>query len=51
MPGAIITPHIAGSGRHVRQEIAGVVLDDLEKFFEGKQVANRVTVAMLDRMT
>jgi phosphoglycerate dehydrogenase-like enzyme len=51
MPGAIITPHIAGSGRHVRQEIARVVLDDLEKFFKGKQVANRVTVAMLDRMT
>ena len=32
MPGAIVTPHIAGSGRHVRQEIAWVVLDDLEKF-------------------
>jgi len=51
MPGVIITPHIAGSGRHVRQEIARVVLDDLEKFFRGKRVANRVTVAMLDRMT
>ncbi len=51
MPGAIITPHIAGSGRHVRQEIARVVVDDLEKFFQGKQVANRVSVAMLDRMT
>ena len=51
MPGAIITPHIAGSGCHVRQEIARVVLDDLEKFFNGRQVANRVTVAMLDRMT
>jgi phosphoglycerate dehydrogenase-like enzyme len=51
MPGAIITPHIAGSGRHVRQEIAHVVVDDLEKFFGGQQVANRVSVAMLDRMT
>jgi phosphoglycerate dehydrogenase-like enzyme len=51
MPGAIVTPHIAGSGRHVRQEIARVVLDDLESFFKGKQVANRVTTAMLDRMT
>ena len=50
-PGAIITPHFAGSGRHVRQEIARVVLDDLEKFFKGKPVANRVSVAMLDRMT
>jgi phosphoglycerate dehydrogenase-like enzyme len=51
MPGAIITPHIAGSGRHVRQEIARVILDDLDKFFKGNQVVNRVTVAMLDRMT
>jgi phosphoglycerate dehydrogenase-like enzyme len=51
MPGAIVTPHIAGSGSHVRQEIARVVLDDLERFFHGKRVENRVTVAMLDRMT
>jgi len=51
MPGAIVTPHIAGSGSHVRREIARVVLDDLENFFGGKQVNNRVTVAMLDRMT
>ena len=51
MPGAIVTPHIAGSGRHVRQEIAGVVLDDLEKFFRGKRVENRVTISRLDRMT
>jgi len=51
IPGAIITPHIAGSGRHVRQEIARVALDDLEQFFMGNQVANRVTAAMLDRMT
>ena len=29
MQGAIITPHIAGSGQRVREEIAGVVLDDL----------------------
>jgi phosphoglycerate dehydrogenase-like enzyme len=51
MQGAIITPHIAGSGRHVRREIARVVLDDLERFFKGRQVANRVTATMLDRMT
>ena len=49
--GAIITPHIAGSGRYVRQEMARVVLDDLERFFKGKPVANRVNLAMLDRMT
>jgi phosphoglycerate dehydrogenase-like enzyme len=51
IPGAIVTPHIAGSGRHVRQEIAGVVLDDLARFFNGRPVQNRVTTTMLDRMT
>jgi phosphoglycerate dehydrogenase-like enzyme len=51
MPGAIVTPHIAGSGLHVRHEIARVVLDDLQKFFKDGQVANRVTTAMLERMT
>lgn len=51
MPGAIVTPHIAGSGRQVRQEIARVVLEDLEKFFRSNRVDNRVTPEMLDRMT
>jgi phosphoglycerate dehydrogenase-like enzyme len=51
MPGAIVTPHIAGSGRPVREGIARVVLDDLEKFFGGKRVENRVTTSMLNRMT
>jgi len=51
MPGAIVTPHIAGSGRQVREGIAHVVLDDLERFFSGKKVENRVTTSMLDRMT
>jgi phosphoglycerate dehydrogenase-like enzyme len=51
MPGAIVTPHIAGSGRRVREEIASVVLDDLQRFFTGKRVRNRVTSSMLARMT
>jgi phosphoglycerate dehydrogenase-like enzyme len=51
MQGAIVTPHIAGSGRSVREGIARVVLDDLERFFNGKRVENRVTTSMLDRMT
>jgi phosphoglycerate dehydrogenase-like enzyme len=51
MAGAIVTPHIAGSGRQVREGIARVVLDDLERFFSGKRVENRVTTSMLDRMT
>lgn len=50
-PGAIVTPHVAGSGRHVREQIAEVVIDDLERFFSGRRVRNRVTTAMLDRMT
>jgi len=51
MKGAVMTPHVAGSGRQVREDIANVVLDDLERFFRGKPVLNRVTTAMLDRMT
>ncbi|MGH9495425.1 MAG: NAD(P)-dependent oxidoreductase [Candidatus Sulfotelmatobacter sp.] len=51
LSGAIVTPHVAGSGRHVREEIAEVVIDDLERFFGGGRVRNRVTAAMLDRMT
>jgi phosphoglycerate dehydrogenase-like enzyme len=51
MPGAIVTPHIAGSGSHVRKGIADVVMDDLERFFRGERVRNRVTTAMLARMT
>jgi len=51
LPGAIVTPHIAGSGRRVREEIARVVIDDLQSFFSGKSVRNRVRTSMLHRMT
>ncbi len=51
LPGAIVTPHIAGSNRLVREQIADVVMDDLESFFAGRGVQNRVTAAMLARMT
>jgi phosphoglycerate dehydrogenase-like enzyme len=51
LPGAIVTPHIAGSGRHVRREIAKTVMNDLQDFFRGGDVRNRVTKAMLARMT
>ena len=51
LPGSIVTPHVAGSGRRVREQIAEVVLDDLEGFFRRGRVNNRVTTAMLDRMT
>ncbi len=51
LPGAIVTPHIAGSHRKVREQMAEVVLKDLENFFRGRKVKNRVTSDMLDRMT
>jgi phosphoglycerate dehydrogenase-like enzyme len=51
LPGAIITPHMAASNRQVRHDMADVVMDDLENFFKGKAVKNRVTTSMLARMT
>jgi phosphoglycerate dehydrogenase-like enzyme len=51
MPGAIITPHIAGGGLHVRRQIAKTVVEDLENFFHGRPVENRVTRRMLELMT
>lgn len=51
LPGAIITPHIAGGGRHVRRQIAEIVIADLENFFQGRPVQNRVTKQMLELMT
>jgi len=51
LPGAILTPHVAGSHRQVRVKMAQVVIDDLDLFFQGKKVQNRVTSAMLCRIT
>jgi phosphoglycerate dehydrogenase-like enzyme len=51
LPGAILTPHVAAANRQVRHDIADVVIDDLERFFRGRAVRNRVTTDMLDRMT
>src|SRR6185437_5244745 len=51
MPEAIITPHIAGGGLHVRRQIAKTVVEDLENFFHGRTVQNRVTRKMLELMT
>jgi phosphoglycerate dehydrogenase-like enzyme len=47
----MVTPHIAASNRLVREQIAEVVMNDLENFFAGRGVNNRVTTAMLARMT
>jgi phosphoglycerate dehydrogenase-like enzyme len=51
LPGAMVTPHIAASNRVVREQIADVVMDDLQSFFAGSSVKNRVTPSMLERMT
>lgn len=49
--GAILTPHVGSISRSVRQAITSVVLADIERFFSGQTVENRVTTQMLDRMT
>jgi phosphoglycerate dehydrogenase-like enzyme len=49
--GAILTPHVGAAQREVRDAIASIVLDDLERFFRGRPVRNRVTPSMLRRMT
>jgi phosphoglycerate dehydrogenase-like enzyme len=51
LPGAVLTPHVAAGALAVRRAMAGVVLDTLERFFRGGRIRNRVTAAMLDRMT
>jgi len=51
LTGAILTPHVAAANRKVRHDIADVVMDDLDSFFRGRRVHNRVTASMLDRMT
>jgi len=51
LPGAIVTPHIGGGGRRTRLEMAEVAIDELERFFRGEPVQNRVTTQMLSRMT
>jgi phosphoglycerate dehydrogenase-like enzyme len=49
--GAVLTPHVGAAQREVRARMADTVLDDLERFFDGRPVKNRVTTAMLERMT
>ena len=51
LPGAIVTPHVGGGSERARHEMADDLIDDLERFFRGKAVKNRVTSSMLARMT
>ena len=49
--GAVLTPHVGAAQRTVRREMAAIVMDDLDRFFAGRPVRNRVTTSMLRRMT
>jgi phosphoglycerate dehydrogenase-like enzyme len=51
LPGAIVTPHVGGGSEKARHEMADDLIDDLERFFRGVSVKQRVTTAMLARMT
>jgi len=51
LPGALVTPHIGGGGQRTRGEMTDEVLDELQRFFAGEPVRNRVTAKMLSRMT
>jgi phosphoglycerate dehydrogenase-like enzyme len=51
LPGAMVTPHIGGSGRNTRGEMADAAMDELHRFFNGEEVQQRVTKNMLSRMT
>jgi phosphoglycerate dehydrogenase-like enzyme len=51
LPGAMMTPHIGGGGRHTRGQMADAAMDELQRFFSGEAVQHRVTTRMLSRMT
>jgi len=51
LPGATVTPHVGAGALAVRRAMADIVLETLERFFAGRRLVNRVTPAMLDRMT
>lgn len=49
--GALVTPHVGAAAAAVRLAMADTVMTDLERFFAGQRPRNRVTAAMLERMT
>jgi phosphoglycerate dehydrogenase-like enzyme len=51
LAGAILTPHVGAGQREVRAAMADTVIDDLQRFFAGRRPRNRVSAAMLERMT
>jgi phosphoglycerate dehydrogenase-like enzyme len=50
-PGAVLTPHIGAGADAVRRQMAAIVINELERHFDGRRPRNRVTPAMLARMT
>jgi len=48
---AIVTPHVGAAPVEVRHAIVETVIEDLERFFRGERPRNRVSAAMLERMT
>ena len=51
MRGAVLTPHVGAAAGVVRQAMADLVVDALERHFRGERVKTRVTPRMLERMT
>jgi phosphoglycerate dehydrogenase-like enzyme len=49
--GALLTPHVASASVVVRRQMADVVLANLLAFARGRRPPNRVTRAMLSKMT
>jgi len=47
----VLTPHIGAGADVVRRQMAAIVIDELERHFDGRRARNRVTPAMLARMT
>ncbi len=48
---ALVTPHVGAAPVEVRHAMVETVLEDLERFFRGERPKNRVSAAMLERMT
>ncbi len=49
--GAVLTPHVGAGADSVRREMATLVIDELERHFDGRRPRHRVMPAMLARMT
>ena len=51
LPNVILTPHIAAGGIEVRRAMGALAVDEVVRFANGQAPRNRVTRAMLARMT